>query len=990
MRYNPKQHDEPELTKAGFLVYTGSVQDYYEWEFRAMAKLHATKTEERFSLGAKLLESLRGDAYIVAQDLGHTVLKKENAIEEIIEAVKKQIFPLQAQEAKELYRVGCSVGGVMSRQPGESMTSYTGRRKRWYRKLKELDNSLEISDTIRADLLLDNCGLDRKERLMILTAVGDKPSFEAIEKALITQHGKLHFLESKAAPKAPGFVPRGSPYKGKGKGKKGSFQPIAYLADPQDLFENYGEDDSVWDPENEEELVQADDNVTAFLAGSLEDATTENIELDVMEAFISSPEFDLEDNDNIAFMAQACQAEVVAYFARSKAKGKGKPMGKHAHGYSPRPSGLSIEDRRKKLKEVKSRSTCKVCGKKGHWAGDRECQGKATGASSVTKAAHLSATAISVRDAAVQTDFFHFGSGSESFDSGEEPQQEAFVVMDDDPSHPEAYPGFFSPGDFAEGDDEDEELVEDGSFEFLEPPPEGSDTVFGFGLHRGRTFGEVVQDYPDYFTWGIKETSTSPMLREFLVFCNKHYVFPQGTAQRRDFSLSQQEAEDLAPVREWILAQKSTKSRSKLSNLKPSPDGPCPDGCPAHAISRAGSNAHVIKQTCMKCGHRWSTPRPKEKPKNDYATCEHRRTDNRGSTRAVHKVWCLDCCTFVSELPQQLHKQQKDLAQATQKAPLKAQDLTRRVLQDVPLTQLEAGQVIKHYVRTMNRHLTLVEQTSSQELLRLLSDSIDAVASQRESLASASASAAAPSSSLRPQAQAPATTSRRPSATSAHSTPTRTPSRAMGGSPGKGSPTGYPPHAFMAVDGGDKEEKKEVKEQQVTVEAPELIGEPRVDELEQVDPFGHDGIFALLDEGCNSSCHSRSWRINAELKLKRGPRLAMKDTPRTAGTYKGIGGAETTCRKVVPICLKMEPSGLTVSGSIATNEIDGQDFPLLLSLQVQQKLGLKKDTRRGIVELTDYPGQFLRLYQHHRTGLLMIRLDHFGDKLSAGHQEFFS
>ena len=239
-------------------------------------------------------------------------------------------------------------------------------------------------------------------------------------------------------------------------------------------------------------------------------------------------------------------------------------------------------------------------------------------------------------------------------------------------------------------------------------------------------------------------------------------------------------------MREWILAQKSTKSRSKLSNLKPSPDGPCPDGCPAHAISRAGSNAHVIKQTCMKCGHRWSTPRTKAKPKNDYATCEHRRTDSRGSTRAVHKVWCLDCCTFVSELPQQLHKQQRDLAQATQTAPLKAQDLTRRVLQDVPLTQLEAGQVIKHYVRTMNRHLTLVEQTSSQELLRLLSDSIDAVASQRESLASASASAAAPSSSLGPQAQAPATPSRRPSATSAHSTPTRPPSRAMGGSPGSG------------------------------------------------------------------------------------------------------------------------------------------------------------------------------------------------------------
>ncbi|CAE7686304.1 GIP [Symbiodinium sp. CCMP2592] len=354
-----------------------------------------------------------GDAYIVAQDLGHAVLKKENAIEEIIEAVKKQIFPLQAQEAKELYRVGSGVGGVMSNQPGESMTSYTGRRKRWYRKLKELDASLEISDTIRADLLLDNCGLDRKVRLMILTAVGDKPSFDAIEKAFITQRGNFsHFLESKAAPKSSGFVSRGnsykgSPYKGKGKGKKGSFQPMAYLADPQDLFEDYGEEESVWDPESEEELVQADDNVTAFLAGSLEDATAENIELDVMEA------------------------EVVAYFARLKAKGKGMPMGQHAHGYNPR-KGTGPETENAKAKRL-------------------------------------------------------------------------------------AHPGFFNPGDFAD-EDEDEELVEDDSFEFLEPPPEGSDTPFS-----GSDFTE-----------------------------DKHYVFPQSTAQRRDFFLLQKKAEDFVPVRDWI------------------------------------------------------------------------------------------------------------------------------------------------------------------------------------------------------------------------------------------------------------------------------------------------------------------------------------------------------------------------------------------------------------------------------------------------------
>ena len=311
------------------------------------------------------------------------------------------------------------------------MTSYVGRRKRWYRKFKELDASLEISDTIRADLLLDSCGLDRKERLMILTAVGDKPSFEALAKALITQHGKLHFLESKGAPKTPGFVPRENPYKGKGKKNKDSHfqQSTAYLADPEEPFDTY-EEESVWDPEYEEELVQVDDQVTAFSAGTLEDATADNIELDVMEPFLRSPEFDLEDKDNIAFMAQDCQAEVVAYFARSKAKGKGKPMGKHAHGYKPRPRGLSIQDRKNKLREVKSRSTCNVCGKKGHWAGDRECQGKPTGQSSGTKAAHISA--ISVRDAAVPTTFYRVGSDSESYDDSDRTsQREAFVVMED-------------------------------------------------------------------------------------------------------------------------------------------------------------------------------------------------------------------------------------------------------------------------------------------------------------------------------------------------------------------------------------------------------------------------------------------------------------------------------------------------------------------------------------------------------------------------------
>ena len=49
----------------------------------------------------------------------------------------------------------------------------------------------------------------------------------------------------------------------------------------------------------------------------------------------------------------------MAFVARSKAKGKGKPA-KSAHFYRPRPS-ISVEDRRKKLQEIKNKSTCKEC-----------------------------------------------------------------------------------------------------------------------------------------------------------------------------------------------------------------------------------------------------------------------------------------------------------------------------------------------------------------------------------------------------------------------------------------------------------------------------------------------------------------------------------------------------------------------------------------------------------------------------------------------------
>ena len=72
----------------------------------------------------KVLEGLRGDAYLTAQDLGVETLMKDGGIETLIATLKKTIFPLQSLEAKELFRVGQMQQGLLSRQTGESVTSF--------------------------------------------------------------------------------------------------------------------------------------------------------------------------------------------------------------------------------------------------------------------------------------------------------------------------------------------------------------------------------------------------------------------------------------------------------------------------------------------------------------------------------------------------------------------------------------------------------------------------------------------------------------------------------------------------------------------------------------------------------------------------------------------------------------------------------------------------------------------------------------------------
>ena len=160
--------------------------------------LEKYKEEDRLKTMSTIIEGLRGEAAQVAMDLGLEALEGKEALDKLLEAMRNQVYPMAQAEAKELYRVGHKVRGVMSRQPGESMASYVARRRRWWALLKSLDSALELSASIRGDLMLEAANLPIIEQLLVLTSTKNDHDFDVIATALIDQHAKIHMGEKVA------------------------------------------------------------------------------------------------------------------------------------------------------------------------------------------------------------------------------------------------------------------------------------------------------------------------------------------------------------------------------------------------------------------------------------------------------------------------------------------------------------------------------------------------------------------------------------------------------------------------------------------------------------------------------------------------------------------------------------------------------------------------------------------------------------------------
>ena len=149
--------------------------------------LTATATQARTEMVQKVLEGLRDEAFELAHDIGVDVLTQPGRLRKLVEKLRDVVFPRASEEARELFKTGQQPGSL-ARQNRESMLSYVSRRRRWWKLLKTLDSSIQLSETMRVEILLELSGLSRQEIIGIKARAPDAKSFESVAATLVEQY----------------------------------------------------------------------------------------------------------------------------------------------------------------------------------------------------------------------------------------------------------------------------------------------------------------------------------------------------------------------------------------------------------------------------------------------------------------------------------------------------------------------------------------------------------------------------------------------------------------------------------------------------------------------------------------------------------------------------------------------------------------------------------------------------------------------------------
>ena len=148
------------------------------------------------------------------------------------------------------------------------------------------------------------------------------------------------------------------------------------------------------------------------------------------------------------------------------------------------------------------------------------------------------------------------------------------------------------------------------------------------------------------------------------------------------------------------------------------------------------------------------------------------------------------------------------------------------------------------------------------------------------------------------------------------------------------------------------------------------------------DEIEEDCMVAVIDTGCNLTCHGSQWM--EEYLRATGMDIPLKSCD---GKFNGVGGKiKVKGLRTIPVTFSLE-DGSEAQGVITSTELEGSHAPLLLSTKAQKSLGLMIDmSERKVYSKT--MKQHLEIVD--RDGLPGIRLlpgDHGGDAIALRAEE---
>ena len=266
--------------------------------------------------------------------------------------------------------------------------------------------------------------------------------------------------------------------------------------------------------------------------------------------------------------AQLVQANAQAYlsFGKDKGKGQGKAKGKGKGRCLFRLSQLSLEDPRRRLKELKAKTECRACGRKGHRANDCACAMSSSSSSTpnqtrtarMTTRQQLTNQANQVGVCVVLNEY------------SDDPDTSAYMVGQNvlSPTEPTASAAVDTKDtatfNASVMDDNDETWSTEADHST------GWKKTFKSGTYRGMLHGIVLRGNPKQVVSLSKAESVPRSMREFLSWAQRQYPID-------------------------VTASTVERKTGGVASA-----GACPGGC--KEFSHKGSNAHSIRLTCRICG----------------------------------------------------------------------------------------------------------------------------------------------------------------------------------------------------------------------------------------------------------------------------------------------------------------------------------------------------------------------------------------------------